>query len=241
MRPSARFCPSCGAPTDEEVAERNARGRQLTRYDGRAVAAIATIFAGTVFAVVAVWRLGLAGLLESLLAKAVTFFGLVTLSGLVAIVLLGRGAAVASFARPGRAVWCLTGAALGIAAFGFSYFYVGGLYSLRGLGELFEGIDRYPLDLPTVVSIAVLPALFEEWLDRGVLWNACDRVTTPGRTILTTTFLFTFMHGVGSGFLAYPHRFVGGLAMGWLRHRSGSLLPGIAAHFIHNLLCVLVV
>ena len=49
------------------------------------------------------------------------------------------------------------------------------------------------------------------------------------------------MHGLGGGILAYPHRFVLGLIAGWLRHRSGSLLPGVAAYFIHNLLCVLVV
>lgn len=34
--------------------------------------------------------------------------------------------------------------------------------------------------------------------------------------------------------LALPHRFAGGLALGWLRCKSGSLLPGVLAHALHN-------
>ena len=79
------------------------------------------------------------------------------------------------------------------------------------------------------------------WLTRGVLWNACERVTTLGRTILITAFLFAFMHGVEGDLLVYPHRFVGGLTAGWLRHCSRSLHSGIVEHFTHNLLCVVIV
>ncbi len=49
------------------------------------------------------------------------------------------------------------------------------------------------------------------------------------------------MHGLGGGWvLEFPHRFVSGLIFGWLRLRSGSLLPGMLAHFLHNALSLIV-
>ena len=74
----------------------------------------------------------------------------------------------------------------------------------------------------------------EELLDRGVLWEASRRILSPGRTLLLTAALFTIGHGLQGGYLVYPHRFVAGLVFGWLRLRSGSVLPPIAAHLTCN-------
>jgi membrane protease YdiL (CAAX protease family) len=47
--------------------------------------------------------------------------------------------------------------------------------------------------------------------------------------------LFAFLHGLNGGFfLEFPHRFVMGLMLGWLRARTGSLWPCVLAHFLHN-------
>ena len=238
LRRAARFCPTCGAPTDEEVTARRARRLERARIDRRAAAAVATVFGGTVLAVVVARRVAGADPTTSLAITHAVFYSLVALVGAASIGLLGSGAARASLASPGRPAWWLVGPALGALGVGISLLYVGGLASLYGL-DVDSTLDRYSPDLATIVSVALLPALFEEWLTRGVLWTACERVTTPARTILITALLFAFMHGVGSGFLAYPHRFVSGLVAGWLRHRSGSLVPGIAQHFTRNLLCVL--
>jgi membrane protease YdiL (CAAX protease family) len=36
----------------------------------------------------------------------------------------------------------------------------------------------------------------------------------------------------------FPHTFALGVATGFMRARTGSLLPGMVTHFVHNLLCV---
>ena len=42
-------------------------------------------------------------------------------------------------------------------------------------------------------------------------------------------------HGLGGGeTFELPGRFVTGIAFGRLRARTGSLLPGVAAHLLHN-------
>ena len=46
------------------------------------------------------------------------------------------------------------------------------------------------------------------------------------------------LHGPGGGTLGLPHRLVAGAVFGWLRLRSGSLVPGIAAHAVHNALAL---
>ena len=80
----------------------------------------------------------------------------------------------------------------------------------------------------------------EEGRCRGVLFVACSRVVGPRATLLLTTALFALLHGLQGHVLAVPHRFVAGLAFGWLRARAGALVPGIAAHALHNALAVLV-
>jgi hypothetical protein len=85
----------------------------------------------------------------------------------------------------------------------------------------------------------VLAPLLEEWLCRGVLWAACRRALSEGGAIFATAAVFGVLHGL-QGHLAIPHRFVFGLALGWLRARSGSLVPGVLAHALNNLLAVVV-
>jgi len=64
---------------------------------------------------------------------------------------------------------------------------------------------------------------------------------SPGVAIFLSAALFALVHGLNGGFLLeLPHRFVGGVVMGWLRHRSGSLVPGFLAHLLNNVLAVAV-
>lgn len=85
-----------------------------------------------------------------------------------------------------------------------------------------------------ILSVA-LPALCEEWLCRGVLWTAVRRGAGTTATILVTATLFALLHRTGSrADEAVPLQFVGGLLLGWLRARTGSLLPGILSHAAFN-------
>ena len=73
-------------------------------------------------------------------------------------------------------------------------------------------------------------------------WRTCATVRPiagPRERNVGAAVLFGLLHCVG-GLHNFPHRFVAGLGFGWLRERSGSLLPPIAAHATHNLIAVLI-
>jgi membrane protease YdiL (CAAX protease family) len=92
-----------------------------------------------------------------------------------------------------------------------------------------------------MLAALVLAPLGEEWLCRGAAWHACRHLAPARTTLLVTAVLFAFLRGLGGGFLLeLPHRFVAGLLFGWLRWKSGSLVPPILAHAAHNTLAVTV-
>lgn len=57
----------------------------------------------------------------------------------------------------------------------------------------------------------------------------------PRTTLVLTSLPFGLLHCV-TELLGFPHRFVAGIVFGWLRMRSGSLLPSIGAHAMNNAL-----
>lgn len=83
-----------------------------------------------------------------------------------------------------------------------------------------------------ILSVAALPALFEELAFRGVLQPLLIKAT--GRAwlgIALASIMFSAIHFQFYGFL--PRVLLGAL-FGWLAWRSGSLLPGMVAHFLNN-------
>lgn len=85
------------------------------------------------------------------------------------------------------------------------------------------------------VAIAVSAPLFEEVVFRGYLWRALEVYGSPRAAYLGTTLLFCAYHldPVQSTALLPT-----AALLGWLRLRSGSLLPPIAMHFVNNALGV---
>lgn len=86
-----------------------------------------------------------------------------------------------------------------------------------------------------VLLIAVQPGIFEELAFRGVILGGVRHVLSPMEAIVVSAAMFMIIHLAVPSF---PHLFVMGLALGWLRVRTGSLYPGMLLHFCHNLLCV---
>ena len=92
-------------------------------------------------------------------------------------------------------------------------------------------------------ALAIVPGVCEEFFFRGVLFSSLRTVTSPWRTILATAVLFGLFHVVAGTVLA-PERFLPsaflGLVLGWVRSRTGSVLPCMLLHAVHNglLLCV---
>lgn len=93
-----------------------------------------------------------------------------------------------------------------------------------------EGVKRIVI----LLSVAGLPAIFEELSFRGVLQPLLTRATGSAFWgIALTAIVFSAIHFQFYGFL--PRVLLGAL-FGWLAHRTGSLIPGMAAHFANNAL-----
>jgi membrane protease YdiL (CAAX protease family) len=97
-------------------------------------------------------------------------------------------------------------------------------FSAAGFGPLF-----------VILIIAVQPGIFEELAFRGVIFGGLRHVLSPVEAVIVSAAMFMIIH---LSVPSFPHLFVIGLALGWLRVRTGSLYPGMLLHFCHNLLCV---
>ena len=88
----------------------------------------------------------------------------------------------------------------------------------------------------TVFAVVVTP-LVEELLFRGVLFPVAARSFGTTAGVLLVSGLFGFAHVVTYGLDAYliAQTLLAGLYLTWLRARSGSLVPSVAAHAALNL------
>jgi uncharacterized protein len=80
--------------------------------------------------------------------------------------------------------------------------------------------------------IAILPALGEEFLFRGIIQNEFIAIIkNPHTAIWITGFLFSFMHFQFFGFIP---RMLLGVTFGYLYFWSGNILIPILVHFLNN-------
>ena len=86
-----------------------------------------------------------------------------------------------------------------------------------------------------ILIICVQPAVIEELAFRGVIFGGLSKILSVRETIIVTAMMFMMIHLSG---LSFAHLFIIGLALGWLRARTGTIWPCMAMHFTHNLLCV---
>ena len=93
-------------------------------------------------------------------------------------------------------------------------------------------------------SLAVVPAMMEEFFFRGYLFQALRGHFRGGVTVLVTALLFGLFHVLSPSALM-PERFLPstllGLVLGWLCYRAGSVLPGMLLHACYNGLLLLMV
>lgn len=86
-----------------------------------------------------------------------------------------------------------------------------------------------------LLVIAVMPAIFEEALFRGVLLNTCEQSLGSIRTIFIVGFCFALFHGSPEQTV---YQFLAGCAFAFIAVRSGSILPSVLMHFLNNGLLV---
>jgi len=100
---------------------------------------------------------------------------------------------------------------------------------------IFKFLDTKNLNiiLFNILMIAIIPALGEEMLFRGVIQNLINKmVENHHLAIWITAFLFSAMH---MQFLTFAPRFFLGAILGYLLIYGGSIWYPIVAHFFNNL------
>lgn len=244
--PVARFCNACGAAWQahwegfcQDCVDRQARMQQrpaavVPAENTPITSAIALYFAFLGASVVMMIAM-LAG------ANGVTVDFVV--SGLVSLMiaiwcLVRRRDVAPALRRTGGLGWypAAVGMAVGTFAIASGALFV--LGKLLGVPQLRMSDDflRQGYGIGTVIlMVAVQPAIFEELAFRGVILQGLQHVLSPTESIFVSALMFMIIH---LGVPSFPHLFVIGLALGWLRVRTGSLYPGMVLHFTHNLLCV---
>jgi membrane protease YdiL (CAAX protease family) len=85
--------------------------------------------------------------------------------------------------------------------------------------------------IPFWIVIVALAPVMEELVFRGFLWGALSRSVGRRATLLLTTFAFCAIHMDPLQMLALLPV---GLAFGFLRLATGSIVPAIAAHALNN-------
>jgi membrane protease YdiL (CAAX protease family) len=107
------------------------------------------------------------------------------------------------------------------------------------LTELFISARTYPAFFVNLLMIAILPALGEELLFRGVILRFLkDWTGLVHFSVLLSAFIFATMHFQFYGFIP---RFLLGALLGYMLVWSGTLWLPIIVHFINNGMAVLVV
>ena len=173
----------------------------------------------------------------------VLVFGLIPL----AATWLGRSRLLTTYRLARPALMAVIGAVvvgLGAWAIAHEAFVIADAMGIGGLSEKRIADTQKMLKAWQVVppwvlllTLAVTPAVIEELCFRGFLFSALRRVLSPLRTIVLTSFLFGLFH-VLTGNALLVERFVPtfflGLILGTIAYRTGSVIPGMAMHFVHN-------
>ncbi|MBN1808504.1 MAG: CPBP family intramembrane metalloprotease [Planctomycetes bacterium] len=123
------------------------------------------------------------------------------------------------------------GLALLAPLLGINYLISAGLKNMgmeeAARGEAFGEIPRGLLFL----LVCVFPAVTEEIAFRGLMLHWLLTAIKPWQALALSSFLFAALHG---SIIGLPYLFMVGMLLGWMKWRTGSLYPSMAAHFVHN-------
>ena len=92
-----------------------------------------------------------------------------------------------------------------------------------------------------VLGYAVAPAVLEELFFRGFLFSALRNAGTPRTAIVGSALFFGVFHLIGQvvSVEAGVVSTLLGLLLGWLSWRTGTIVPGMILHALHNSCLVL--
>lgn len=85
--------------------------------------------------------------------------------------------------------------------------------------------------LAAILLLVIAAPVVEELLFRGIIQSRLEGAMPTWAAVVIQAALFGLIHGQP---IQMGYAFVLGLAFGWMRHRSGSILPTVAAHVVFN-------
>jgi membrane protease YdiL (CAAX protease family) len=89
----------------------------------------------------------------------------------------------------------------------------------------------------SLVEYVLFAPLFEELVFRGLLFATLRRRFGFGLSATLSAAIFALAHGYG--LLGFASVIFSGLLWAWVYEKTGSLLPGMAAHALNNLMVCL--
>lgn len=90
--------------------------------------------------------------------------------------------------------------------------------------------------LPAIIVIAVLPAVAEEILFRGIILNNTEEELGSVRTVFSVGFIFCLYHGSVEQTI---YQFICGCLFAFLAVRAKAITPVVVIHFINNALILI--
>ena len=92
-----------------------------------------------------------------------------------------------------------------------------------------ETLPDLKLAFPLIVIIS---PIVEELIFRGYVQEYFRQRLKVEWAIIISALIFSIFHPIN----LFPHAFVSGVFLSYIREASGSLMPGIVVHFLNNLL-----
>ncbi len=111
---------------------------------------------------------------------------------------------------------------------------------LESLTKMFSSMKVELQELPLalkLICLAITPAVCEEFTFRGFLLSSFSKRLTAWVSVLITAVLFGLFHVFVRDTLLFERMLPStlmGLLLGWVCLRTGSLVPGILLHVVHN-------
>lgn len=128
-----------------------------------------------------------------------------------------------------------------ICVFGMQYL-IGGIDYVLQLGgynltQISLPMDNFGWLVLALILMALLPAIFEELVFRGILLNGLRKGLSDISALFISALMFALMHGSIQQ-LVYP--FALGLVLGWLAMRTGSTFTSMLVHFLNNAIVIII-
>ncbi|WP_426516360.1 CPBP family intramembrane glutamic endopeptidase [Diaminobutyricibacter sp. McL0618] len=226
------------------------RPDDTTRVSGRSVLAVLGLWVGSaVVLATAGWFLtsAMTGVDSETPTLVAVFLVYLLLPVSALIVYRWQGVRDRLAVRPAAGRWFRTAILVWLvilAACGIVYFALGfasgsaigaWLDVIRDATDMSRFATATPLDWALIVIRAlILAGVAEELLFRGILYGWLRGYLPAWAVILITSVAFALEHGFYP--ILLPLGLFFGLGLGWLRERSGSILPGLVVHVLTDAL-----